>query len=185
MFNRYRGSTSGFTLIECLIALAALAALCCIAIPSLSDAAAKTRDAAIRAAVVESLQRATTHAVATSTHVVLCPSADGHACLNSTNWSLGWIAFADPDKNRERSNVRDTLLQVQPALDGGSRLRGTAGRTRLVVQPEGHTAGSNVTFTICRHGSPARATAMTLANSGRWRFSSAPEAASSACAYGD
>jgi type IV fimbrial biogenesis protein FimT len=178
------GKRNGFTLIEALVAMAGLAATCCIALPALGAANAKARDMTIRSAMVETLQRATTHAIATRTHVVLCPSHDGQTCTRGTDWTPGWIAFADLGANRERDGGFDTLLHAQPRLQGRSRLRGSAGRTRIVVQPRGDTAGSNATFTICREGSTAHATALILANSGRWRFAHPAANAASACAYG-
>lgn len=178
------GKRNGFTLIEALVAMTGLAVTCCIALPALGAANAKARDMTIRSALVETLQRATTHAIATRTHVVLCPSQDGETCMRGTDWSRGWIAFADLSGNRERDGGFDSLLHTQPRLEGRSRLRGSAGRTHIVVQPRGDTAGSNATFTICREGSTAHATALILANSGRWRFASPAANAALACAHG-
>ena len=48
-------------------------------------------------------------------------------------------------------------------------LRSTAGRTRLVFQPNGGNAGSNVTFTLCDGRGAATATTLVLANDGRLR----------------
>ena len=176
--------SNGFTLIEALAASAVIAIACCIAVPNLAAASAKTRDVAVRSAMAESLQRATTHAIATRTHVVICPSRDGQACINGTDWTSGWIVFADLRGDRVRDPIYDTLLHAQPALEGHSRLRGSPGRTRIVVQPRGGTAGSNATFTICREGSTAHASALILANSGSWRFAPPAPAAASACAFG-
>lgn len=178
------GKDNGFSLIEALVVMAGLAVTCCIALPALGAASARARDVAIRSAMVETLQRATVHAIATRTHVVICPSRDGDTCAGGTDWTPGWIAFADLAGNRERDGAFDTLLHAQPNLEGRSRLRGSAGRSRIVVQPRGDTAGSNATFTICREGSTTHATALILANSGRWRFATPTANAASACAYG-
>lgn len=179
------GKRNGFTLIEAMVATAVVAMTCCIAVPAVGAVAAKTRDATIRSAMVETLQRATTHAIATNSHTVICPSLDGQTCTRGVDWTPGWIAFADLGVDRERDSPHDTLLHAQPALEGGSRLRGSPGRTRIVVQPRGDTAGSNTKFTICRKGSTNHATALVLANSGRWRFAQAAGPAASACAHGD
>lgn len=178
------GKDNGFSLIEALVAMAGLAVTCCIALPALGAASARARDVAIRSAMVETLQRATVHAIATRTHVVICPSRDGDTCAGGTDWTPGWIAFADLAGNRERDGTFDTLLHAQPNLEGRSRLRGSAGRSRIVVQPRGDTAGSNATFTICREGSTTHATALIHANSGRWRFATPTANAASVCAYG-
>ena len=179
-----RKTLEGFTLVEAVVTVACIAVACCIALPAVGAATAKARDTTIRSAMVESLQRATTHAIATRTHVVMCPSPDGQTCVRGTDWTPGWIAFADLDGDRERDPAHDILLHAQSKLEGRSRLRGSPGRTRIVVQPRGDTAGSNATFTICREGSTAHASALILANSGRWRFATPAQAAATACAFG-
>jgi type IV fimbrial biogenesis protein FimT len=177
-----RSSHHGLTLLETLVALAAAAILCCLAFPALTAAAAKTRDASVRASLVESLQRATTYALVNGTRVVLCPSSDAVSCAAGIDWSHGWIAFADRDGDRERGDA-EALVHAQAELDG-VRLLGQASRARIVVQARGGTAGSNATFTICTRRDSAHATALVLANSGGWRFAKASEDAAGRCAYG-
>lgn len=174
---------AGFTLFEALVAMAVLGILVAVAMPAWMDAVARTRDAGIRAALVEAATRSTTHAVVANTRVVLCPSVSGEACISGTDWSEGWIAFADLDGNRERSG-RETLVSSHGKLEGGSRLLGTAGRSRIVFQPRASNGGSNATFTLCTRRHASRASAFIIANSGRWRFATATPAAASVCAFG-
>jgi type IV fimbrial biogenesis protein FimT len=60
-------------------------------------------------------------------------------------------------------------------------LRTTAGRTRLVFQPDGSAAGSNVTFTLCDGRGPQRAVALVMNNAGALRAVPAAAAQAQAC----
>lgn len=176
-------SWRGFTLIEAVIVLAVVSILIAVAVPAWTSAMAATRNSSVRGLLYESLLQANTHATITSVEVVLCSSDNGVDCSRSPDWSEGWIAFADLDGDRRRSG-RETLLRHQPALEGGTRLRSTGGRTRLVFQPNGGAAGSNVTFTLCDDRGPDEASTVVMANSSRLRQGKPSQKAAFACVYG-
>jgi type IV fimbrial biogenesis protein FimT len=114
---------------------------------------------------------------------VLCPSTDGARCIDSPDWSGGWIVFLDPNASRER-DAGEPLLLAQPALAGRVRLRSTAGRTRIVFQGNGGNAGSNVTFTLCDGRGPAKARALILSNTGGLRDGAAtPDNLAATCVH--
>ena len=92
--------------------------------------------------------------------------------LHTSDWHLG------------RSFHREGLLRHQAALDGGVHLRSTRGRTRLVFQPNGGNAGSNVTFTLCDRRGRDRAVTLVLANNGRLRDGRPSRTAAEACVRG-
>jgi len=170
----------GFTLLEALIVMAVATILLGLAVPALGNARAAAHAGAARAALLDSLMTASSHAALTATHVVLCASRDGATCSGDPDWSPGWLAFADLDGNR-LPGPNETVLRRQPALDGSTRLRSTVGRTRLVFQPNGGNAGSNVTFTLCDRRGPAHAVSLVLANDGRLRSAKPAPAAVKAC----
>jgi type IV fimbrial biogenesis protein FimT len=172
-------SARGFTLIEALIALAVAGFLLGIAVPAWSGALEAAHATSARAVLLESLTRSISHAALTGSEVVLCPG-DAGGCRNSIDWSRGWIAYADIDGNRRR-DANETLLYSQSALTGRVHLRSTAGRTRLVFQPNGGNAGSNVTFTLCDGRGAARAATLVLANDGRLRAGTPTPLAAQAC----
>lgn len=174
---------AGFTLIEAVIAMAIAAVLFAIAVPAWTNARAAVHGAATRAALEGSLLDAVRHAGITATEVVICPSSDAGRCTGSPDWSRGWIVFADLDADRGR-DANETLLRRAPPLEGGVRLRSTQGRTRLVFQPNGGNAGSNVTFTLCDGRGPAKATTLVISNSGNMRHGVPTSAAAQSCAYG-
>ena len=157
----------GFTLIEAVICLAVASILLGVAVPALNDALASARASAARGKLLSTLTTSIGHAAATGTEVVLCPSA-GSGCRNTFDWSGGWIAFADIDGNRRRA-PGETLVHAAGPLDDTVRLRSTTGRRRLVVQPNGGNAGSNVTFTLCDRRGAEAAVTLVLANNGRLR----------------
>jgi type IV fimbrial biogenesis protein FimT len=78
----------------------------------------------------------------------------------------------------------ETLLHAERALSGKVHLRTTAGRKRLVFQPNGGNAGSNVTFTLCDGRGAGKATSLVLANDGRLRAGKPTETAAQACVQG-
>jgi type IV fimbrial biogenesis protein FimT len=166
-------------LVEAVIALAVMSLLVGAALPACSSALESAHATSAKVALVDTLTRSISHAALAGSEVVLCPgAADG--CRDSIDWSHGWIAYADIDGNRQRG-PNETLLQVQPALSGNAHLRSTVGRTRIVFQPNGGNAGSNITFTLCDGRGAARATTLVLANDGRLRAGAPTPAAAAAC----
>jgi len=170
----------GFTLIEAVIAVAVSGICLGVAIPSLTGAISAAHAGSAKSAMVETFTRALTHSTVTGAEVVVCPST-GDACVDTTDWSMGWIAFADLDGNRSRG-PGDTPLMHQAALANGVHLRGTTGRKLIVFKPTGAAAaGSNATLTLCDRRGPAKASALILANNGRFRVGEADPSAAVAC----
>ena len=174
-----RHRNAGFTLIEAVIAMSVAGILAGVAIPALRDAAEAGRSGAAKGTLVESWMVSTSHAANAGSEVVLCPG-DAGGCRGGTDWSRGWIAFADLDGDRTRS-ARETLLKQAPPLGGRVHLRSTAGRTRMVFQPNGSNAGSNITWTLCDGRGPESAVTIVVANNGRVRTGAPTAAAAQAC----
>ena len=160
-----RNPHRGISTIELLIALCILAVLFGVAIPSLSGAFEAARAGSAQSALVASYLATINGATNSGTRAVLCPSSDGTNCLTDPDWSGGWIAFLDSDGDREHQSG-EPILARHGALDGKVRMRSTVGRTRIVVQPSGSNAGSNVTYTICDGRGAAKAQTLVLSNHG-------------------
>ncbi|MGN6513314.1 MAG: GspH/FimT family pseudopilin [Lysobacteraceae bacterium] len=176
--------TAGFTLVEALIVMAVAAIVLGLAVPAVGNATAAAHAGEAQADLVQTLTAGMAHSTVTLVEVVVCPSGDGTHCRGGSDWSAGWIAFADLDGDRERG-ATETLVRQHGALPDGTHLRTSTGRPRIVLQPTGGAAsGSNATFTLCDGRGPAKATALVLASSGRLRQSTPTQAAALACLTG-
>ena len=171
---------SGFTLMELMVALAIVAILAGIALPAFGGAMATARMAAARSALQSALLRSIARAANAGSPVILCASKDG-SCADSVDWSGGWVAFHDLDGDRVRS-PGDSLIVEEGSLEGGTTLVSTSGRKRLIFQPSGGNAGSNVTFTLCDSRGPERARSLILSNAGRLREAQAEADHAARCA---
>ena len=172
----------GFTLLDLLIAMTIIGILFGIGIPSLKNAVARSQAVSVRSAITTTLFDALRHATVLGREIVVCP-ASAAQCAGGTDWSHGWIAFIDSDGNRLRS-PDEQIVRQQEKLPAGVRLHGTAGRPRIVYQPNGGNAGSNITFTLCDRRGPKHAQALILSNGGRLRSDRAAPAAAAACGNG-
>lgn len=172
---------SGFTLPELAAAVAIIGILAAIAGAVANGAVHAARAADARAALLDTYQSAIRHAATRGVHVVACP-IDGTGCADTVHWNAGWLLFEDRDGDRQRGGS-ERIVHIWPPLGGGVGLASTAGRKRLLFQPSGGNAGSNVTFTVCDARGPAEAMQLVIANDGRLRESPASgEAAATACA---
>ena len=175
-----RRTDCGFTLIEALIALAVVSILLCMAVPAWSNARETALSGAAQTALLESILGAVSRSALTGSEIVLCPGDQASGCRSSIDWSRGWIVYVDLDGDRIRDG-NEILLKAAAPLGGKVHLRSTMGRTRLVFQPNGGNAGSNVTFTLCDGRGPEQAVALVLANNGRLRSDKPTKAAALAC----
>lgn len=178
---RYKHA-GGFTLLELLIALTILGILLGIAIPALKNAVARVQSTSARSAITGTLFDAQRNATVVGREIVVCP-AIGEQCIGGQDWSHGWIAFIDHDSDRLHG-PGDQIVRREDELPAGVRLHGTAGRQRIVYQPNGGSAGTNITFTLCDRRGPKSAQALVLSNGARLRHDRAKPAAAAACAAG-
>ena len=102
----------GFTLPELLTAVAIVAILAGIAIPTLRQFSANSRTTAANNSLVSALALARSEALRRSMPVTVCASNDSATCAGSTDWSIGWIAFTDVNGNGAVDAPNDQLLQA-------------------------------------------------------------------------
>jgi type IV fimbrial biogenesis protein FimT len=172
----------GLTLIELLMVLGIALAVFGFALPALSGAVEATHSSQARSALMGTYLSALTGAAVTNSHAILCPSSDGASCVNGSDWSSGWIGFIDANGDRERQ-PDEAIFSRQAALPGKVRLHSTAGRSRIEIQADGSSAGSNVTFTLCDGRGAARAESLVLSTRSNLRVDTpSPEAILDTCA---
>ena len=171
----------GFTLIELLIALAIVATLCSISLPSLAALVSGTRARSTQNALVTALALARTAALARQTEITVCPSSDQNRCDASPWWQRGWIVFED--RNHDGQHGADEPLLSAAQTQARMAIATSTGRERVVYQPDGSAGGTNLTFTLCDPRGAKYATAVIVNNAGRARHApAAPDAAATACA---
>ena len=140
---------SGFTLIELATTAAIAVILAGVATPALGGFIERQRAAATTSALMAKISLARLSAVTHHRHTVLCASASGSDCdQGSRDWSGGWMLFFDDNGNRRR-DVGEEVLRVEQAGGGPLRVVTTRGRPQLRYQPDGSSAGSNLTISIC------------------------------------
>lgn len=111
----------GFTLVELVVAIALLAILTSLAVPSFTETLRGWRRDNATRAFVSSLNLARTEAIKTSRVLVVCPSADGASCSNATNWNIGWLVFSDDGIDSSNGVLTPNNANNQ-VLDAGERI---------------------------------------------------------------
>lgn len=120
---------SGFTLIELIVAIAVLAVMVALAVPSFTSLINGNRLTANSNELVASLQLAKMESLRRNLRVAVCESSDGASCTDGDEWSQ-WITIADADRNGAydqvlRVSVAEQAIEVRPAeaiSDNGNRI---------------------------------------------------------------
>lgn len=144
-----RHRSAGFTLIELVTTVAVLAICTGVALPSFASLLEYQRSSAAITSLMAHMSLARMAAVSRNRRAVLCPSTDGMTCSSSLDWSAGWMLFVDDDGNRV-PDIREDILRVdlQPT-SRHLRVVSSSGRQQLRYLPDGRSAGSNLTLSIC------------------------------------
>jgi len=162
---RYR-QQGGFTLPELLVTLTVITTLATGGTSAMTWLIQESRMVADINRLVTVLHMARSEAVKQGRRIVLCPSADGEHCGNSSEWNSGWVLFQSDD--RERDN-EEPLIQRGSSLQAGIRLNASNHRKRIVYQPDGSSGGTNSSLTFCDSREKAKPRVICLSNTGRPR----------------
>ncbi|MCG8429446.1 MAG: GspH/FimT family pseudopilin [Chromatiales bacterium] len=164
-------SQRGFTLIELVIALTIAGILLAIAVPTFQALQANATVTSEVNHVVHYLHLARSEAIKQGQNSVLCASADGERCNQSTEWQHGFIVFADLNKNRQHDSDEPLLAHHQPNEARITILSSTSeyGRKTIVYLPSGMGSGSTATMEFCDPAKIGAAKAVILSNTGRPR----------------
>lgn len=160
--------TRGFTLIEAMTGLAAFAICTAVAIPAAGGLLERQRASAAMGSLATQMQLARMAAITYRQPAVLCPSLTGTACDGSTDWSGGWMVFLDRDGNRKPDSTEDVVRVESTPTSRRLRVLGTTGRPQLRYLPDGRSAGSNITISVCSRDG-ALLGAVIVNNAGRPR----------------
>jgi type IV fimbrial biogenesis protein FimT len=164
----------GFTLTELLTALAVAAIGLSIAVPGFQELTSNGRRATSINSLVSTLHRARNEAVTANQQVTVCPSANGTTCGAGAAWNDGWIAFPDPDQDRQVSGDEQILV----AGPGVQRLTINSDEFGdfIVFRPGGRVMVNDVDensgqFTFCDDRGPSKARVVIVETSGHPRLS--------------
>ncbi len=156
------------SLVEMLVGAFILATLALIALPSMDGLIERQRTRAATYALLNNFALARLTAVSRRSTAALCPSTDGITCARSTDWSSGWLLFLDRDGNRQPDTPGDIVRQDIPPASHHLRVVSSAGRRQVRYLPDGRSAGSNLTFSLCNAKGQLLA-AVIVNNAGRAR----------------
>lgn len=166
-----RPLSTGYTLIELIVATALLALLLQLAVPAfLNLLAAWQRDAATRT-LTGHLSLARTEAIRQSQRVVVCNSSDGKACAHSSHkdWKEGWLVFQDRNRNGQFDEETDSLVTMAAEQTGIKSMLGNASSQRLVFLPSGLMSAGMGTIRVTPQSGIAQR--ITISRVGRVRLS--------------
>ena len=163
-----RHEIRGFTLIEAMTGLAVLAICTAVAIPAMGGLLERQRASAAMGSLSNQMQVARMAAITYRQPAVLCPSRTGTTCDSSTDWSGGWMVFLDRDGNRKPDSIEEVIRIESAPTSPTLRVLGTTGRPQLRYLPDGRSAGSNITLSVCNRDG-ALLGAVIVNNAGRPR----------------
>lgn len=103
---------SGFTLIELMVAVAVVAILLGLALPSFQGSMRSNRVATTTNELLASFSLARTEAIRGLGPAGVCPSADGINCATTTDWAAGWTVWRED--RAAGGPVRTVVRYVQP-----------------------------------------------------------------------
>jgi type IV fimbrial biogenesis protein FimT len=156
-----------FTVLELLVTLTIAAILLLTGIPAFEQF---TRRQHLRAAVGNlhnDLLAARSEAVFRNVSAVACPGTIPGGCSGASNWSNGWIVFADDNGDRQYQ-PGEALVRHGQVFEAVA-VHGTAGRSSIRFLPDGSAPGSNGSIGFCGRGGPPQARKLVISNIGRIR----------------
>jgi type IV fimbrial biogenesis protein FimT len=168
-----------FTVLEMLVALAIAAILLVTGAPTFHQFTWRQHMRAAVGNLHNDLLAARSEAVYRNVSVIACPGDPVGGCSGSSDWSGGWIVFADLNEDRQRQPGEAVLRRGQ--VFGDLAIAGNAGRTRIRFFHDGSAPGSNGTIGFCGPGGPPQARKLVISNLGRIRRDAYPDVNPSHC----
>lgn len=147
-----RTGRTGFTLVELSVCLAVLTMLVAIGLPSLQRFRVRQQATATMHLLTSHFASARMAAIVQDVPVVVCPSAGNGRCRQDSDWSDHWLAFRDPDGNRQPDEEIDIYRNDAAPSDPRIRIVSSNGRRFLRYQSSGLSYGTNLTVRICHDG---------------------------------
>ena len=161
----------GFSMLELMITLSVASILLITAIPSFQQFTFRQHMKAALASLHNDLMMARNEAVHLNMRVVSCPGSPSTGCSDTSDWSTGWIVFADSNADRQHQ-ADETIIRHGQGIENLD-IHSSSGRTDIRFFPNGSAPGSNGSITFCGPGGPDKARKLVISNMGRIRRDSA------------
>jgi type IV fimbrial biogenesis protein FimT len=141
----------GFTLIELMIAVAVLAILLGIAVPSFNEATLSSKLGSTANNFVASATLARSEAIKRNMAITLCVSTDGASCASSGGWEQGWMVACKTTDNISCDGTGPNLiaLQRQQPVSAGFKISEASSIRIMTFEPTG-VGATQATLTVCR-----------------------------------
>ena len=155
----------GFTLIEAMIAIAVVAILSAIALPSMSDFLVRMRVDNEISEMQRLLLTARNMAINTGKNTTVCPLASG---VCTTNWQNEISVFTNGANTLATNNTfaaPDELVKTKEAIKSGDRLQYS--EVSVIYTPAGRLITTAASFSYCPKGEDDRSRGIDISISGR------------------
>jgi type IV fimbrial biogenesis protein FimT len=163
----------GFTVLELLVTLTIAAILLGAGAPALQQFSQRQQMKAAVGSLHNDLLLARSEAVYRNLETVACPGDPDRGCSGASDWSRGWIVFADASGDRQRQ-ADEPLLRHGQWFER-MRITSSASRSSIRFYPDGSAPASNAGIAFCGGGGPAQARRLVVSNVGRIRREDYPE----------
>lgn len=145
-----RKTSRGFTLLEALIAVSIVAILLIIGVPVFRDLVASRSVLAHVSDLAGTIRLARTEAIKRGVPVTMCrtdnPLASNPSCASGTDWSSGWLLFADRG-TRGTVDTGDFIIRIQQGYNNSGGIVRSSGAA-ITFLPTGIAPGSQSNFLI-------------------------------------
>ncbi len=164
---------NGFSLVEVIATMAIAAIVLSVGVPSFQSYIQNNRQTTAINELATALQLARNSAVSRRVQVTVCKSPDGNNCVvdgNTSDWTQGWIIFADTNNDNIRDADED-ILRVHGPIQGNVTISGGGNTSDSIsFSPNGLLASLNGTITYCDSRGDNYASALVVSRTGRVRF---------------
>jgi len=158
-----------YTLYELLLTLGLAALVLAIGVPSFSATVARQRQSVEINALFHAVHLARKTSITRRRVVSICPSVDGRDCLDSRNWSNGWILFENTDRDSPpRVDAGESILHHHVV---GDTVTIEANRKAFTLRSTVLRA-TNGTLVVCDREGRTPARALVISFTGRPRVAS-------------
>lgn len=155
----------GLTLIELMVAVAVLAVLLAVGVPSFAALARQWRQDAAVDAFVGDIRLARSTATRTSRPVVACAISGSGNCSTGTDWATGWLVFSDLNGN-EALDAGEPLIAQRGAQAGMASMVGKPS-AKLQFRSNGTLSGASSTVDVHPQGAKEPTMAIAINMLGR------------------